>query len=98
LPFFISWQKRAKNNAIALTINNAIALTFRPFLATFAIFHKWAKKQQKSKAIALTFRPFLVQSFFETVHYCDEWENSHLSYIRYHRVNFPGGVYDLSWW
>jgi hypothetical protein len=43
--------------------------------------------------------PFLVQSFFETVHYCDEWENSHLSYIRYHRVNFPGGVYDLSsWW
>jgi hypothetical protein len=26
-------------------------------------------------------------------------ENSHLSYIRYHRVNFPGGVYDLSsWW
>jgi hypothetical protein len=36
-----------------------MALTFRPFLATFAIFHKWAKKQQKSKAIALTFRPFL---------------------------------------
>jgi hypothetical protein len=26
---------------------------------TFAIFHKWAKKQQKRKAIALTFRPFL---------------------------------------
>ena len=25
-------------------------------------------------------------------------ENSHLSYIRYHRVNFPGGVYDLSSW
>jgi hypothetical protein len=23
--------------------------------------------------------PFLVQSFFETVHYCDEWENSHQS-------------------
>jgi hypothetical protein len=35
------------------------ALTFRPFLETFATFHKWAKKQQKSKAIALTFRPFL---------------------------------------
>jgi hypothetical protein len=39
--------------------SKAIALTFRPFLATYAIFHKWAKKQQKSKAIALTFRPFL---------------------------------------
>jgi membrane protease YdiL (CAAX protease family) len=39
--------------------SKAIAFTFRPFLATFAIFHKWAKKQQKSKAIALTFRPFL---------------------------------------
>jgi hypothetical protein len=39
--------------------SKAIALTFRPFLATFAIFHnKWAKKQQKSKAIALSFRPF----------------------------------------
>ena len=30
--------------------SKAIALTFRPFLATFPIFHKWAKKQ-KSKAI-----------------------------------------------
>ena len=38
--------------------SKAIALTFRPFLATFPIFHKWAKKQ-KSKAIAFTFRPFL---------------------------------------
>jgi hypothetical protein len=38
----------------------AIALTFRPFLATFAIFHKWTiNKLQKSKAIALTFRSFL---------------------------------------
>ena len=36
-----------------------MALTFRPFLATFAIFHKLAKKQQKSKAIALSIRPFL---------------------------------------
>ena len=25
-------------------------------------------------------------------------ENSQLSYIRYHRGNFPGGVYDLSSW
>jgi hypothetical protein len=25
----------------------AIALTFRPFLATFAIFHKWAKNSKK---------------------------------------------------
>jgi hypothetical protein len=41
---------------------------------------------------------FLVQSFFETVHYVMSGENSHLSYIRYHRVNFPGGVYDLSLW
>jgi hypothetical protein len=24
--------------------SKAIALTFRPFLATFTIFHKWAKK------------------------------------------------------
>ena len=39
--------------------SKAIALTFRPFLATFPIFHKWAKKQ-KSKAIALTFRPFFI--------------------------------------
>ena len=39
--------------------SKAIAFTFRPFLATCSIFHKWAKKQQKSKAIALTFRPFL---------------------------------------
>ena len=34
--------------------SKAIAFTFRPFLATYYIFHKWAKK-----AIALTFRPFL---------------------------------------
>ena len=40
-------------------IGEAIALTFRPFLATFPIFHKWTKKQLKSKAIALTSRPFL---------------------------------------
>jgi hypothetical protein len=40
--------------------SKAIALTFRPFLATFAVFHKcMRKKQQKSKVIALTFRPFL---------------------------------------
>ena len=36
-----------------------VPLTFRPFLATFAIFHKWAKNSKKVKAIALTFRPFL---------------------------------------
>ena len=51
-PFFINGQKTAKK------VRLYIALTFRPFLATFSIFHKWAKKQ-KSKAIALTFRPFL---------------------------------------
>jgi hypothetical protein len=39
--------------------SKAIALTFRPFLATFFIFHKWAKNSKKGKAIALTFRPFL---------------------------------------
>jgi glutaredoxin-related protein len=38
----------------------------------------------------------LVQSFFETVHYCDEWRK--FTSVRYHRVNFPGGVYDLSSW
>jgi hypothetical protein len=27
--------------------SKAIALTFRPFLATFAIFHKWAKNNKK---------------------------------------------------
>jgi hypothetical protein len=27
--------------------SKAIALTFRPFLATFAILHKWAKNSQK---------------------------------------------------
>ena len=43
--------------------SKAIALTFRPFLATFPIFHKWAKKQLKSKAIAFTFRPFLATYF-----------------------------------
>jgi hypothetical protein len=30
--------------------SKAIAVTFRPFLATFSIFHNWGKK---------TFRPFL---------------------------------------
>jgi hypothetical protein len=35
--------------------SKAMALTFRPFLATFPIFHKW----EKSKAVAFTFRPFL---------------------------------------
>jgi hypothetical protein len=43
--------------------SKAIALTFRPFLATFSIFHKWEKNQQKSKAIALTFRPFFSDFF-----------------------------------
>jgi hypothetical protein len=39
--------------------SKAIALTFRPFLATFATFHKWAKIVQKVRLyIALTFRPF----------------------------------------
>jgi hypothetical protein len=37
-----------------------------------------------------------VQSFFQTVHCCEGWRKSHQSYIRYHRVNFPGGVNDLS--
>jgi hypothetical protein len=39
LPFFTSGQKTAKSKAIALI--------FRPFLATFAIFHKWAKNSKK---------------------------------------------------
>ena len=40
-----------------------VPLTFRPFLATFAIFHKCAKNSKKVKAIALTFRPFLATIF-----------------------------------
>jgi hypothetical protein len=39
LPFFTSGQKTAKNKAIALT--------FRPFLATFTVFHKWQKTAKK---------------------------------------------------
>jgi hypothetical protein len=27
--------------------SKAIAFTFRPFLATFSIFHKWAKNSKK---------------------------------------------------
>jgi hypothetical protein len=27
--------------------SKAIALTFRPFLATYSIFHKWAKTAEK---------------------------------------------------
>jgi hypothetical protein len=27
--------------------SEAIALTLRPFLATFAVFHKWAKNSKK---------------------------------------------------
>ena len=38
--------------------NKAIALSFRPFLATYH-FWKSGQKREKSKAIALTFRPFL---------------------------------------
>ena len=34
--------------------------TFRPFLATFFIFHKWAKNSKKVRLIALTFRPFFI--------------------------------------
>jgi hypothetical protein len=64
LPFFTSGQKTAKNFCHfshvgkKLQKSKAIALTLRPFLATFAIFYKWAKNSKKSKAIALTFRPF----------------------------------------
>jgi hypothetical protein len=40
--------------------SKAIALTFRPFLATFSIFYKRAKNSKKVRLyIALTFRPFL---------------------------------------
>ena len=40
-----------------------MAFTFPPFLATYFIFEKEAKKQQKSKATAFTFRPFLATYF-----------------------------------
>jgi hypothetical protein len=45
--------------------SKAIALTFRPFLATFFIFEKgWSKKWQKVRLyIASTFRPFLTTIF-----------------------------------
>jgi hypothetical protein len=36
-----------------------IPFTFRPFLATFPIFHKRKKKREKGNALAFTFRPFL---------------------------------------
>jgi hypothetical protein len=40
--------------------SKAIAFTFRPFLATYSIFHKCAKNSKKVRLyIALTFRPFL---------------------------------------
>jgi hypothetical protein len=29
--------------------SKAIALTFRPFLATFGIFHKWEKNSKKER-------------------------------------------------
>ena len=47
----------------------AIALTFRPFLATYLIFEKVAKNDKKVRLyIALTFRPFLATYFiFEKV-------------------------------
>ena len=46
-----------------------IALTFRPFLATYIIFEKVnGQKRAKSNAIALTFRPFLaIYIIFEKV-------------------------------
>jgi hypothetical protein len=47
--------------------SKAMALTFRPFLATFPFFHKW----EKSKAVALTFRPFLAT--FSIFH---KWEKN----------------------
>jgi hypothetical protein len=55
LPFLIPARiilKRPKSKPIALT--------FRPFLATYIIFEKVAKNDQKVRLyIALTFRPFL---------------------------------------
>jgi hypothetical protein len=41
LPFFIKGRKQQKSKAKALT--------FRPFLATFAIFNKWAKNSKKAR-------------------------------------------------
>jgi hypothetical protein len=40
-----------------------MAFIFRPFLATYFIFEKEAKKQEKSKAIGFTFHPFLATYF-----------------------------------
>jgi hypothetical protein len=33
--------------------SKAIALTFHPFLANFAIFHKWAKNSKKVRLLLL---------------------------------------------
>jgi hypothetical protein len=53
-----SGQNSPKSKAaivVALSGQNVMELPF--YLPVIYIFHKWAKKQQKSKA--LTFRPFL---------------------------------------
>ena len=42
--------------------SKAIAFTFRPFLATFSIFHQWIKNSKKVKGIALLFCCFLAIS------------------------------------
>jgi hypothetical protein len=40
-----------------------MAFIFRPFLATYFIFDKRGKNQQKGKAIAFTFCPFFATYF-----------------------------------
>jgi hypothetical protein len=46
-----------------MTKNKDIALTFRPFFATFSIFQKGAQNDKKSKDIALTFCPFFATCY-----------------------------------
>jgi hypothetical protein len=54
-----------------------MALTFRPFLATFSIFEKEAKNNKKVRLyIAVTFRPFLA-----TFPICHNWAKKNISSI-----------------
>ena len=52
--YLLKMEKVAKNGRKV----KAIALTFRPFLATFSIFHIWAKNS-KSKDFFTVFSPLM---------------------------------------
>jgi hypothetical protein len=52
--------------------SKAIGFTFRPFLATLSIFHKW-QKQHKSNAIYIAFTFF---PFFATYLIFHQWQKT----------------------